>query len=185
MFFSKKKRYTDAELVEGCVRNDRRAQEAFYRRFFPAMFRLCLRYAHDEETAISIVNQGFLRAFQKMHTYAFQGSLEGWLRRLVYHAAAEHFRRHARYTHFLVLEERDAAEPARPDAAFDEAHLLRLIEALPRNAQTVFRLYAIEGYSHAEIAERLGISEGTSKWYLSTARQRLREWLATEERVRG
>lgn len=67
------------------------------------MLRLCLRYAHDKEPAIGIVNQGFLRAFQKLHTYAPQGSLEGWLRWAVYHAAADHFRRHARYTYFGVL----------------------------------------------------------------------------------
>lgn len=185
MLFRKKKHYTDAELVEGCARNDRRAQEAFYRRFSPAMIRLCLRYTSDQETALAIVNQGFLRAFQKIHTYAFRGSLEGWVRRLVYCAMADHFRRSARYSHFLVLEDQEDLETLSPDAPFDEAHLLKLIEALPENAQTVFRLYTIEGYSHAEIAEKLCISEGTSKWYLSIARQRLREWLAAEQRVRS
>ncbi len=180
----RRKPYTDAELVEGCMRNDRRFQEAFYRRFFPAMLRMCLRHTDDEETAIAVVNHGFLRAFQKIHTYAFQGSLEGWVRRLVYHSLADHFRRNARYRHFLVFEAVEPTAAASADAACVEAHLLSLIEALPPTAQAVFRLYAIEGYSHAEIAGLLGISEGTSKWYLSTARQRLRLWLA-EERARG
>ncbi len=180
MFNVKRKHYTESELIAGCVRNDRRAQEALYRRFFPQMFRLCLRHTSDEETAISVVNQGFLRVFQKIHTFAFQGSLEGWIRRLVYHSLADHFRRYHRYHRFILLEEHDTAAPLQADAALDEAYLIRLIEGLPSTAQTVFRLYAIEGYTHAEIAQQLGIGEGTSKWYLFIARQHLRKRLVKE-----
>ncbi len=172
-----KKHYTEQELVEGCVRNERRAQEAFYRQFFPEMLRMCLRYTHDESTAIEIVNNGFLRVFKKLHTYAFKGSLEGWVRRLVYHSMADYFRDNARYLHFLVLEERDDVVPERSHDVFYEEDILKAVGMLPPVSQEVFRLYAIEGYSHAEIAENLNISEGTSKWHLSTARQKLREQL--------
>jgi RNA polymerase sigma factor (sigma-70 family) len=172
-----KKKYTEAELVEGCVRNDRRAQEAFYRKFFPEMLRMCLRYTRDQDTAIEITNNGFLRVFQKLHTFGFKGSLEGWVRRLVYHSMADHFRNNARYMHFLVLEERDDAVPERSHEVFYEADILNVVNTLPPVSQAVFRLYAIEGYSHAEIAENLHISEGTSKWHLSTARQKLRDQL--------
>lgn len=176
------KNYTDEQLVEGCVRNDRRMQEAFYRRFFPEMLRMCLRYTRDEDTAIEIVNNGFLRVFKKLHTYAFKGSLEGWVRRLVYHSMADYYRDNARYLHFLVLEERDDVVPERGHDVFYEEEILKAVSALPPVSQEVFRLYAIEGYSHAEIADNLSISEGTSKWHLSTARQKLREMLEALER---
>jgi len=177
-----KKKYTDQELVDGCVRNDRRTQEAFYRRFFPEMLRMCLRYTRDEDTAIEIVNNGFLRVFKKLHTFAFKGSLEGWVRRLVYHSMADYYRDNARYLHFLVLEERDQVVPEQGHDVFYEEEILKAVSTLPPVSQQVFRLYAIEGYSHAEIADNLSISEGTSKWHLSTARQKLREMLEALER---
>ncbi len=175
-----KKNYTEQELVTGCTNNERRAQEALYRRFFPEMMRMCRRYTRDEDTAIEIVNNGFLRVFKKIHTFAFKGSLEGWVRRLVYHSMADHFRDNARYLNFLVLEDRDEAIPERGHEVFYEEDILRAVRTLPPVSQEVFRLYAIEGYSHAEIAASLSISEGTSKWHLSTARQKLREILAPQ-----
>ena len=175
-----KKNYTEQELVTGCTNNERRAQEALYRRFFPEMMRMCRRYTRVEDTAIEIVNNGFLRVFKKIHTFAFKGSLEGWVRRLVYHSMADHFRDNARYLNFLVLEDRDEAIPERGHEVFYEEDILRAVRTLPPVSQEVFRLYAIEGYSHAEIAASLSISEGTSKWHLSTARQKLREILAPQ-----
>jgi len=172
-----KKRYTEQELVDGCAANDRRAQEVLYRRFFPDMLRMCHRYTRDTDTATEIVNTGFLRVFQKIHTFAFRGSLEGWVRRLVYHSMADHFRNNARYLHFLVLEERDEAVPENGYDTFYEEDILKAVRTLPPMSQEVFRLYAIEGYSHAEIAVTLEMSEGTSKWHLSTARQKLRNLL--------
>ena len=151
-----KKNYTEQELVEGCARNERRAQEALYRRFFPEMMRM------------------------KSHTFAFKGSLEGWVRRLVYHSMADYFRENARYLHFLVLEDHDSAVPESGHETFYEEDILRAVGTLPPVSQEVFRLYAIESYSHAEIAVNLSISEGTSKWHLSTARQKLREILSAQ-----
>ncbi len=173
-----KKKYTEQELVDGCADNDRRAQEALYRLFFPEMLHMCRRYTRDEDTAIEIVNNGFLRVFKKIHTFAFKGSLEGWIRRLVYHSMADYYRDNARYLHFLVFEERDDVVQERSHESFYEEDILRAVLKLPPVSQEVFRLYAIEGYSHAEIAQRLSISEGTSKWHLSTGRQKLRELLS-------
>jgi RNA polymerase sigma factor (sigma-70 family) len=172
-----KKTLTEQELVAGCISNDRRAQEAFYRRYFPEMLRMCLRYTRDQDTAIEIVNNGFLRVFKKLHTFAFKGSLEGWVRRLVYHSMADYFRDNARYLHFLVLEDHDKAVPETGHDRFFEEDILKAVQRLPPVSQEVFRLFAIEGYSHAEIAANLNITEGTSKWHLSTARQKLREHL--------
>jgi len=180
MAFFGKKNYTEAELIDGCAANDRRAQEALYRRFFPEMLRMVRRYTRDEDTAIEVVNNGMLRVFKKIHTFSFKGSLEGWMRRLVYHCMADYYRENARYLHFLVLEDHDQSVPEQGHETFYEEDILKAVRTLPPTSQEVFRLYAIEGFSHAEIAESLQMSEGTSKWHLSTARQKLRELLSSE-----
>ena len=177
MSFFGKKQYTEEELINGCVDNDRRAQEALYKRFFPEMMRMCMRHTRDENKAIEIVNTGFLRVFKKIHTFAFKGSLEGWVRRLVYHSIADYFRDNSKYAYFLVFEEKDEQVAEKCHETFFEEDILKVVRNLPPVSQEVFRLYAIEGYSHAEIGALLNISEGTSKWHLSTARQRLREHL--------
>lgn len=178
MFIFGKKTLTEQELVQACAMNDRRAQEAMYRRFFPEMMRMCMRYTNDKTVAIEIVNNGFLRVFKKIHTFGFKGSLEGWVRKLVYHSMADYFRENARYLHFLMLDDYDIAAPEQSHAVFYEADILKAVQKLPPVSQTVFTLYAIEGYTHAEIAECMQMSEGTSKWHLSTARQKLREMLS-------
>jgi RNA polymerase sigma factor (sigma-70 family) len=172
-----KKQYNDQELVHGCTLNDRRAQEALYRRFYPEMMRMCMRYTRDEECAMEIINNGFLRVYKKIHTFAFKGSLEGWVRRLVYHSVADYFRENSKYMHFLVFEDHDEAVADTSNDQFYEEDILQVVRTLPPVSQEVFRLYAIDGYSHAEIADRLQMSEGTSKWHLSTARAKLREKL--------
>ncbi|MCB0521855.1 MAG: sigma-70 family RNA polymerase sigma factor [Lewinellaceae bacterium] len=156
-------------------------QEHLYRRFFPAMMEMCLRRTDDREEAMSIVNNGFLRVFKKIHLYSFKGSLEGWIRRLVWHSLADHFREQQRYLHFLVFEERDAPTQGSPAQQLYAEDILRMVDELPAASAQVFRLYAIEGYSHAEVAELMGISEGTSKWHLSTARQKLRQLIHQHE----
>lgn len=172
-----RKKYTDEELVKGCLSNDRKWQERLYRRYFPAMIAMCMRYATDQDEALSIVNNGFLRVFQKIHLYSGHGSLEGWIRKLVWHSLADHYKEQARYLRFLVFEERDRAVRSAADDDLLLQDLMNLIERLPPASKTVFRLFAVEGYSHAEIATELGISEGTSKWHLNAARTRLKAWL--------
>jgi RNA polymerase sigma-70 factor (ECF subfamily) len=179
LFFSKKT-YTETELVAACANNERRAQEALYRCFFPTMFQMCRRYAKDEDTALEMTNNGFLRVFKKIHTYVAKGSLEGWIRRLVYHSIADYYRENAKYLHFLVLDEYDHNTTSQQIQPCYESDILTAVQTLPPVSREVFRLYAIEGYAHAEIATLLNMSEGTSKWHLSTARQRLRELLTQE-----
>ncbi|MEM8908821.1 MAG: sigma-70 family RNA polymerase sigma factor [Bacteroidota bacterium] len=165
--------YSEKQLVEGCIRNDRRCQELLYRKHFQTMIGMCLRYTDDREVAMEIVNNGFLRVFKKLDTFSFKGSLEGWIRKLVYHSLSEYFKKNAKYLQFLVFEERDAKiqEDALSQVYVED--ILKMVDLLPPATQEVFRLYAIEGYSHVEIAERIDISVGTSKWHLSNARKKL------------
>jgi len=171
-------KHSERELVEGCIRNERYYQEQFYRRFFPAMFRMCMRYAQQEDVAIEIVNNGFLKVFQKIDQYGYSGSLEGWVRRIVFHALSDYYRRKKEPLHFLELDQRD--RPVQENA-LDQLYLedlLQMIEQLPRMSRQVFQLYAIEGYNHREIGEQLGISDGTSKWHLATSRKQLKKMIS-------
>lgn len=171
----KPEQYSEQELVEGCVRNDRLFQEMLYRRYFPAMLRMCLRYAGDRDTAMEIINTGFLRVFKKIETFSFKGSLEGWIRKLVFHSLADYYKKHNRQVHFLDIADRDAPVPneALQNLYFED--ILSLVDRLPAATREVFYLYAIEGYTHPEIADRVNISVGTSKWHLSAARKKLKQ----------
>ncbi len=165
--------YTDQDLVKGCKRNDRKSQELLYRKYFAAMMRMCMRYTKDQEVAIEIINNGFLRAFKKIDKYAGKGSLEGWIRKLVFHAISDYFRGKNNPVYFLELEDRDSVVQGEALHNLYYEDLLDLVELLPDATRRVFCLYAIEGYSHAEIAEQTNISVGTSKWHLSEARKKL------------
>ncbi len=175
---------SENEIVAGCVRNDRKCQEILYRRHFPAMIQMCLRYTNgDKERALEILNDGFLRIFKKIDSFEFKGSLEGWIRRLVFHAISDYFKQNQKYLDNIVFSEvlpepksvqnMQNTEGGLSNLYYDD--LVRNIEILPPATREVFRLYALEGFSHAEISAQLHISVGTSKWHLSTAREQLRK----------
>ncbi len=170
--------HTEQEIVAGCVANSRYYQELLYRKYFPVMLRMCMRYTEDRDVALEIINNGFLKVFQKIDSFTFSGSLEGWIRRVVFHCLSDYFRQNStRKFDFLELDGRDA--PTRSSALSNLylEDILSLVDRLPDVSQKVFRLYAIEGYTHAEIGELLSMSEGTSKWYLSIARKELKEMI--------
>jgi len=162
-------------MVDGCLQNDRRCQELLYRTYFAKMMGMCMRYTDDREIAMEIVNNGFLRVFKKLSTFSFKGSLEGWIRKLVYHSLSEYFKKHSRYLQFLVFEDHDKSVNAFALTNMYEEDLLRMVDTLPPATKEVFRLYGIEGFTHPEIAKQLSISVGTSKWHLSTAREKLKK----------
>lgn len=165
---------SERELVEGCVNNDRRCQEILYRKFFPVMHRMCKRYSQKEEEVLEILNSGFLRVFTKLHTFAFKGSLEGWIRRLVFHSLADYYRKNDKKIHFMEVEDWDGPiESKSLDKLYFE-DIISLVDKLPKATREVFWLYAIEGYTHVEVGKQLGISSGTSKWHLSNARKKLK-----------
>lgn len=166
--------YSDKELVEGCMRNERIWQERLYRRFYPTMLRMCQRYTDDQEVAMEMINNGFLRVFQKIQLFGFTGSLEGWIRRVVFHSISDYFRRKDKPVYFLDVEERDAPTRETALSSLYLEDILHLVEALPGATKEVFWLYAVEGYTHVEIAEKINISVGTSKWHLAMARQKLK-----------
>jgi len=163
------------QLIQGCIRNERSAQEKLYRLFYPKMMALVRRYIDHDEQAEEVLNNGYLRAFQKIKQYNFQGSFEGWIRKIVFHSVADYVKQNAKYSNQIVLIEKD--ELIQTDHAdklyYDQ--LVKLIQCLPDATRTVFNMYVMEGFTHREIGNMLGISEGTSKWHLSEGRKILKE----------
>lgn len=172
-----KKKHTEQEIIQGCIGNNRRYQEMLYRTYFDTMMRMIRRYTTDEDKAIEILNNGFLKVFKKIGTFRGEGSFEGWIRRIIYHSVSDFFKKESGYLKFIVLEDAEKDEPqvALQGLYYDD--LIQIINALPERSRQVFSLYAVEGYSHKEIADQLEISEGTSKWHLSNAREQLKKLL--------
>jgi RNA polymerase sigma-70 factor (ECF subfamily) len=173
--------YTEAELVAGCSKNDRVLQEALYRKYFSVMMQMCRRYTNDQDVAMTICNDGLLKVFKKIDSFAFKGSLEGWIRRIVYHSISDYFRKESKYVQFMVFEDYDDSTNPEVVPGLYLEDLLKLVASLPTMSEKVFRLYAIEGYNHREIGETLGMSENTSKWHLSNARKKLQELLKDQQ----
>ncbi len=163
------------QLIRGCLRNERSAQERLYKLFYPKMMAMVRRYIDQDVQAEEVMNNGYLRAFQKLSQYNFQGSFEGWLRKIIFHAVSDYVKQNNRYSEKVVLIEKD--ELVHKDHAdklyYDE--LVQLVQALPDATRTVFNMYVMEGFTHKEIGNLLGISEGTSKWHLSEGRKLLKE----------
>ena len=188
-----KPEYNEAQIVAGCVQNDRTAQEILYRQHFAKMMQMCLRYTNgDREKALEIFNDGFLRVFKKINTFEFKGSLEGWIRRLVFHAISDYFKANRQYMDSIVFEEpehqntegglKKVESGGLSNLYFED--IIKMVDMLPPATREVFKLYAIDGYNHNEIAEQLGISVGTSKWHLSTARGKLKVLISEDNKLR-
>jgi RNA polymerase sigma factor (sigma-70 family) len=170
----------EEELVVECRRGNPRAQRVLYDRLAPKMMAVCLRYLRHTEEAEEVLMQGFVKVFRGLEQYRHEGSLTGWVRRIMVNTALTYLR--SRRPAHLELEASSAiltpvAAHAESDLA--AADLMRLVQSLPAGYRTVFNLYAVEGYSHLEISSLLGISEGTSKSQLSKARAQLQRQLAT------
>ena len=179
-----KKTYSEQQIIEGCKRNDRRFQEILYRQHFNVMLGMVRRFTKDDEVALDVINNGFLRVFQKIDSFEGKGSLQGWIRRIVYHCISDHFRKESKYLKFIVLEEAEKRSHTSPIDDLCYQDLLNMVEELPDKSKEVFKLFAIEGYTHKEIGELMNISEGTSKWYLSEARKKLQILISKQTKTR-
>lgn len=163
------------KLISGCKGNDRASQEKLYRHYFQTMMLMCMKYIDDRQRASAIVNEGFLKVFTKIDQYQFRGSFEGWIRRIVFRCLSDNIRREANYLKFMVFDEYDRPAQESVLSKLYEEDILSLIDQLPAASGDVFIQYAINGYSHKEIAEMKSISIGTSKWHLSEARKKMKD----------
>lgn len=164
------------DLLEGCRRGERRAQELLYRSLSSKMLAVCMRYAGNDAEAEDMLQNGFIKVFGGVSSFRGDGSFEGWIRRVIVNTAIEMYRKNARTLKTVDLSEvYDAEQGTFNMDRLEQLDLLRIIQLLPDGYRMVFNLYAIEGYSHKEIAEKLQISEGASKSQLSRARSWLKE----------
>ena len=167
-------------LLKECKRGKAGSQEELYRRFASAMYGLCLQYASNEEDAQDIMQDGFIKVFAKLDQVKTPAALPGWIRRVMINTALEKYRSQVilqRVAEVREVQHEESGEDALERITCEE--LVALIQTLTPRYRMVFNLYAIEGYSHQEISEELGISVGTSKSNLSRARSILQEKIRT------
>lgn len=175
---------TEKELIEGCLRRKTHYEKALFDRFSGKMMAVCHRYASDEMDAEDILQEGFIKVFDHLHSFRHEGSLEGWIRRIIVTTALKHIRRQ-KITQPLNDAEDFKESAELPDAIhhMSEQELIRVIGGLPAGYRMIFNLYVIEGYRHNEIAEMLNIEEGTSRSQLVKARKWLQEKLLSISRL--
>ncbi len=168
--------FTIDSLLDGCKKGDRKAQESLYKALASKMMGVCMRYAKDTFEAEDILQIGFVKVFQKVTEFRSDGSFEGWIRRIMVNTAIETYRKNLRSLNVVDIDE----VYDQPQSTFDMGKLelndlMKLVQQLSNGYRIVFNMYAIEGYSHKEIAKELGISEGASKSQLSRARAILKD----------
>ena len=173
------------DLIKRCKAGQRQAQELLYKQFAAKMLAVCMRYATDRMEAEDMLQNGFIKVFQKIEDYRGEGSFEGWIRRIMVHASIEYYRKNHKMMQVVDFEEgQEPSVNACAASSLEAKDLLALIKGLSPGYRLVFNLYAIDGYSHKEIAAMAGISEGASKSQLSRARAILKEQILNIEKKR-
>jgi len=177
------------ELIEGCVRNHRKSQESIYKMFYGKMMAICRRYTKNSDQAKDILQDGFIKVFKNIDKFNFEGSFEGWVRRIIVNTAID-FTRKAKNDYLLMNEnqsiddfdedllDEDDEEPY--ENPLKVGDVIEGMNKLSKAYRTVFNLYVFDNYTHQEIADALNISVGTSKSNLAKARANLKKILTKE-----
>jgi RNA polymerase sigma factor (sigma-70 family) len=173
----------EADLIKGCLDKNRKMQEMLYHRFSSKMYAVCLRYCKDNEDAQDLLQDGFVKIFKNLEKFRGEGSFEGWIRRIFVNTSIEHFRKSIKHntvsdTQEIIIE--DTSWNALDNLA--EKDIIKMIQQLSPGYRQVFNMYVIEGYSHKDIGDILGISEGTSKSQLARAKGILKKMV--EDKIR-
>lgn len=174
-----KDQITDATLVEGCINDERKYQEILYKKYAKKMFSVCKSYARDRDEAMDFLQEGFIEVFKKLENYRFEGSLEGWIRRVVVFKSIDKLRKEKRYQEVVkAFDEKGVSLPVEFELEETNTNsknkIRELVDDLPGKAGLILKLFVLEGLTHKEIAEHLEISEGTSKSQLNRARTLLK-----------
>jgi RNA polymerase sigma factor (sigma-70 family) len=171
------------ELIKGCKSGQRKAQEGLYKLLAAKMLGVCMRYAVDKMEAEDMLQNGFIKVFNKINDYRGEGAFEGWVHRIMVHTSIEYYRKYHKMVQIVDMDSSGNEPSVDPLAASNLGvkDLLALIQQLPPGYRMVFNLYAIDGYSHKEIGEIMTITEGASKSQLSRARTILKEKISKME----
>lgn len=174
---------TEKELVEGCIKEDRICQRYLWDKYAPKLLTVSIRYCKSREDAEDVLMESFVKIFDKLPEFRFQSSLETWMRRVVVNNSINKLRA----TKIMDTIDHENHDIGFEDVSFDNMNareLLKLLEKLPVGYRTVFNLFAIEGYSHREISDELGIDEGTSRSQLAKARKALQEMIEKTQTIK-
>ncbi len=178
---------TENALIESCRKKNRQAQKELFTQYHKKMMAICVRYLNNEEDAFEVLNDAFFKVFDKIKQFKPETKLEAWIKRIVINTNIDYIRKNKKYKkNFISTQEfNEYGEPQEGNDDISEFweqatfissnQLFQLINKLPPATRIVFNLYAIDGFNHRQIAEKLKISEGTSKWHLSNARQQLKQ----------
>ncbi len=167
---------SESDIIEGCILGNPRMQRILYEKFSPKMYALCIRYAGNTDDAQDILQDGFVKVFGNIARFKGTGSFEGWIRRIIVNTAIEHFRKK---NTLQVIDEHTENQLADDHTnifnLLEAKELLEVIKSMPAGYRTVFNLYAVEGYTHKEIAAMMNLTEGTSKSQYARAKSWLQE----------
>lgn len=171
--------FSEEDLINECIKRNRKAEKELYTRFNGLLFTICLRYTNTREEAEDILITGFMSIFESLPMYKKQGSFEGWMKRIIIHTAIDHFRTNKKHLLDVEIEDFETININKNTAYHDmkAKDILKQIQLMPEGYKQIFNLYAIEGYKHLEIAELLGISESTSKTQYAKAKKWLQRRL--------
>jgi RNA polymerase sigma factor (sigma-70 family) len=167
---------TEKDLIFACLQGERQAQKEIFQMYAPKMMAICLRYAPSKQEAEDILQDSFVKVFTHLQDFSFQGSFEGWVRRIIVNTAI----RHCQKAENNVSIDQVADETTDPEVfnSLSEDELINIISSLPDGYRVVFNLYAIEGYNHREISQMLNVEESTSRSQLFKARKMLQDMIA-------
>ena len=163
---------TEERIIQGCINEEKAAQKYLYDAYSPKMYYVCLRYARHASEAQDMLQDGFIKVFDNIGSFKFNGSFEGWIRRIIVNTALNHCRKSSFKQEKLGIEDyQDKVVQSKAVSNMGEKELLALIQKLPEGYRMVFNLYVIEGFSHKEIGEMLEITESTSRSQLAKSRK--------------
>ena len=167
------------QLVKDCLKLNPEAQKKLYNLFASSMLGVCFRYTKSMADAEEVLQEGFIKVFARLSQYNGDGQLGGWVRKIMVNTALNYLKTNKKYRHDLLFNEMPlhVVSTNHPEVILQSKELAELIRQLPTGFQTIFNLYAVEGYKHAEIAGMLGINEGTSRSQYARARTLLIEWI--------
>jgi RNA polymerase sigma factor (sigma-70 family) len=173
---------TERKIIEDCLGGNQRAHYVLYRKYAGVMMGICMRYAKNRAEAEDMLQEGFIKVFSNINSFRFEGSLEGWIKRIIINTSVNHYRDNLKHDFrssldnidekYMALEDTNGDQE--PDNTPSREELLKLINELPDGYRIVFNLYAIEGFNHKEIAQMLNVTESTSKTQLFKARRVLK-----------
>jgi RNA polymerase sigma-70 factor (ECF subfamily) len=171
-------------LIDGCIEQDRQSQELLYKKLYGFALKICLRYAANRSDASEVLNEGFFKAFTNIEKYDKNWPFKAWLSKIMYNTSIDYYRANLRWSQIGNLDKLDyMSNEATIEHKLGYDDLLAIIQQLPPAYRIIFNLYAVDGYSHEEIAEMVGISASTSRSNLHKARQKLQQMLAVPKSI--